>query len=149
MPPAIERSVRKQNIKFMHNKNQFSAEYFQFIRKLVSCNSPPVNRQHSNEKLVSWVVESRNISAKTINLNACTLCTMLLLLEKTYVKQPSLYLILQCSSQILASQEGITQCIMWSDKCYIWEYCRPSNDWTRVGGLMMQMFEFVCVCVIV
>jgi len=56
MPPAIERSVRKQNIKFMHNKNQFSAEYFQFIRKLVSCNSPPVNRQHSNEKLVSYIV---------------------------------------------------------------------------------------------
>ena len=112
MPPAIERSVRKQNIKFMHNKNQFSAEYFQFIRKLVSCNSPPVNRQHSNEKLVSWVGESLNISAKTINLNACTVCTILLLLEKTYVKQPSLYLILQFSSQIPASQEGITQCIM-------------------------------------
>ena len=53
MPPAIEYSVRKQNIKFMHNRNQFSAEYFQFIKKLVSCNPHNINRQNMNEKLVS------------------------------------------------------------------------------------------------
>lgn len=52
MPPAIEYSVRKQNIKFMHNRNQFNTEYFQFIRKLVSCNSFNVNRPNQ-EKLVS------------------------------------------------------------------------------------------------
>ena len=39
MPGAIERSVRRQNIQFMHNKAQFSAEYFQFIRKLVVSNT--------------------------------------------------------------------------------------------------------------
>ncbi|XP_012278998.1 probable ubiquitin carboxyl-terminal hydrolase FAF-X [Orussus abietinus] len=50
MPPAIEYSVRKQNIKFMHNRNQFSVEYFQFIRKLVSCNSHSVNRQNPSDK---------------------------------------------------------------------------------------------------
>lgn len=53
MPPAIEYSVRKQNIKFMHNRNQFSAEYFQFIKKLVSCNPYNIIRQNLNEKLVS------------------------------------------------------------------------------------------------
>lgn len=53
MPPAIEYSVRKQNIKFMHNRNQFSAEYFQFIKKLVSCNPHNITRQNLNEKLVS------------------------------------------------------------------------------------------------
>lgn len=53
MPPAIEYSVRKQNIKFMHHRNQFSAEYFQFIKKLVSCNPHNINRQNLNEKLVS------------------------------------------------------------------------------------------------
>ena len=52
MPLAIEYSVRKQNIKFMHNRNQFNAEYFQFIRKLASCNTSSANRQNSNEKLV-------------------------------------------------------------------------------------------------
>ncbi|XP_066599991.1 ubiquitin carboxyl-terminal hydrolase 9X [Prorops nasuta] len=51
MPPAIEYSVRKQNIKFMHNRNQFSAEYFQFIKKLVSCNPHSINRQNLNEKI--------------------------------------------------------------------------------------------------
>lgn len=52
MPPAIERGVRRQNIIFMHNRNQFSAEYFQFIKKLVSCNSP-LRHQQQNDKLVS------------------------------------------------------------------------------------------------
>ncbi|XP_063973678.1 probable ubiquitin carboxyl-terminal hydrolase FAF-X isoform X2 [Diachasmimorpha longicaudata] len=51
MPPAIEHSVRKQNIKFMHNRNQFSPEYFQFIRKLVSCNPPHTTRPNLNDKL--------------------------------------------------------------------------------------------------
>lgn len=55
MPPAIEYSVRKQNIKFMHNRNQFSAEYFQFIKKLVSCNPNNITRQNLNEKPVSSI----------------------------------------------------------------------------------------------
>lgn len=55
MPPAIERSVRRQNIKFMHNRNQFSCEYFQFIRKLASCNIPPPERQHNADKFVSMI----------------------------------------------------------------------------------------------
>lgn len=53
MPPAIEQSVRRQNIKFMHNRNQFSAEYFHFMRRLACCNAPPTNRQHNADKLVS------------------------------------------------------------------------------------------------
>lgn len=40
MPLAIERSVRKQNIKFQHTYNQFSTEYFHFMRKLISCQTP-------------------------------------------------------------------------------------------------------------
>lgn len=58
MPPAIEYSVRKQNIKFMHHRNQFSAEYFQFIKKLVSCNPHNINRQNMNEKLVSCMTHT-------------------------------------------------------------------------------------------
>lgn len=55
MPQAIEYSVRKQNIKFMHNRNQFSAEYFQFIKKLVSSDNHNINRQYLNEKPVSFL----------------------------------------------------------------------------------------------
>lgn len=40
MPLAIERSVRKQNIKFQHTYNQFSAEFFHFMKKLISCQTP-------------------------------------------------------------------------------------------------------------
>lgn len=32
MPSAIERSVRKQNVQFMHNRMQYSLEYFQFMK---------------------------------------------------------------------------------------------------------------------
>lgn len=51
MPSAIERSVRKQNVQFMHNRMQYSLEYFQFIRKLLTCNSvylnsPPGKSRH-------------------------------------------------------------------------------------------------------
>lgn len=42
MPTPIENSIRKQNIKFLHHRSQFSVEYFSFIRKLVSCNAPPI-----------------------------------------------------------------------------------------------------------
>ncbi|KAJ8379215.1 hypothetical protein AAFF_G00223270 [Aldrovandia affinis] len=45
MPAAIEGSVRKQNVQFMHNRMQYSLEYFQFAKKLLTCNgvylSPP------------------------------------------------------------------------------------------------------------
>lgn len=44
MPASIERSVRRENIQFLHAKTQFSEEFFQFIRKLtlacVSQNQP-------------------------------------------------------------------------------------------------------------
>lgn len=40
MPLAIQNSIRKQNIKFLHHRSQFSAEYFAFVRKLVSSNAP-------------------------------------------------------------------------------------------------------------
>lgn len=42
MPLAIRRSVQRQNIKFMHIKNQFSSEYFQFMSKLLNSNGQVV-----------------------------------------------------------------------------------------------------------
>lgn len=43
MPSAIECSVRKQNVQFMHNRMQYSLEYFQFMKKLLTCNSVYLN----------------------------------------------------------------------------------------------------------
>ncbi|BES97389.1 ubiquitin carboxyl-terminal hydrolase [Nesidiocoris tenuis] len=50
MPAAIERSVCRQNISFMHTRNQFSPEYFQFMRRLATCTIPPANRLHNADK---------------------------------------------------------------------------------------------------
>ncbi|CAL4062679.1 unnamed protein product [Meganyctiphanes norvegica] len=38
MPSAIERSVVRQNVRFMHSRSQFSPEYFQFLKKLIMAN---------------------------------------------------------------------------------------------------------------
>ncbi|CAB1329046.1 unnamed protein product, partial [Coregonus sp. 'balchen'] len=50
MPNVIECSVRKQNVQFMHNRMQYSLEYFQFVKKLLTCNSvylnPPLGQDH-------------------------------------------------------------------------------------------------------
>ena len=62
MPKPIRKSILKQNVKFLHNRsvhiaqkysslfiklqrfslfrNQFSVEYFTFMRKLIQCNAP-------------------------------------------------------------------------------------------------------------
>ena len=39
MPAVIERAVRKQNVHFLHNRIQYSVEFFQFMRKLVTANA--------------------------------------------------------------------------------------------------------------
>ncbi|XP_054553726.1 probable ubiquitin carboxyl-terminal hydrolase FAF-X [Talpa occidentalis] len=50
MSPAIEKSVQKQNVQFMHNRMQYSLEYFQFVKKLLTCNgiylSPAPGQDH-------------------------------------------------------------------------------------------------------
>jgi len=51
MPAPIERCVRKQNILYLHNRNQFSAEYFRFMRRLLLCNIPH-GQPTGDEKLV-------------------------------------------------------------------------------------------------
>ena len=38
MPLVVQRSVRKQNIQFLHNKILFSQECFSFIKRLVYSN---------------------------------------------------------------------------------------------------------------
>lgn len=43
MPAVIERAVRKQNVHFLHNRIQYSVEFFQFMRKLVTANAAQEN----------------------------------------------------------------------------------------------------------
>ncbi|XP_062714941.1 probable ubiquitin carboxyl-terminal hydrolase FAF isoform X1 [Aedes albopictus] len=49
MPAPIERSVRTQNIRFLHAKSLFAVEFFAFIKKLVSL--PQNQRNDKIEKL--------------------------------------------------------------------------------------------------
>ncbi|XP_052783474.1 probable ubiquitin carboxyl-terminal hydrolase FAF-X isoform X2 [Mya arenaria] len=51
MPKTIEKCVRKQNIMFMHERTQFSPEYFQFMRKLLTCNQIYTHTGTTQDKL--------------------------------------------------------------------------------------------------
>lgn len=52
MPAPIERSVRAQNLRFLHSRNLFAAEFFNFVRKLVEFRGPS-GAELAAEKLVS------------------------------------------------------------------------------------------------
>lgn len=67
MPSAIERSVRRQNISFMHTRNQFSAEYFQFMRRLATCSLPSPNRQHNADKVGPEAEELSLLSVQIVS----------------------------------------------------------------------------------
>jgi ubiquitin carboxyl-terminal hydrolase 9/24 len=54
MPAPIEKSVRFQNIRFLHARSLFSAEFFAFIRNLVSCCVPTARI----EKMVSLMAST-------------------------------------------------------------------------------------------
>ncbi|XP_061580204.1 probable ubiquitin carboxyl-terminal hydrolase FAF-X isoform X1 [Cololabis saira] len=64
MPTVIECSVRKQNVQFMHNRMQYSLEYFQFIKKLLTCNSVYLNPPPGQDHLLPEAEEIAMISAQ-------------------------------------------------------------------------------------
>lgn len=51
MPAPIEQCVRRQNIRFLHNRNQFTLEYFRFMKRILVCNIPYI--QPVDDHLVS------------------------------------------------------------------------------------------------
>ncbi|XP_062941292.1 probable ubiquitin carboxyl-terminal hydrolase FAF-X isoform X3 [Cynocephalus volans] len=72
MSPAIERSVRKQNVQFMHNRMQYSIEYFQFVKKLLTCNAVYLNPVPGQDHLLP---EAEEITMISIQLAARFLFT--------------------------------------------------------------------------
>jgi len=76
MPSVIERCVCKQNIEFMHNRNQFSVEYFHFMRKLLVCNTHYVQLLPGHDKLVGGhflchFLPSHSVLVSTQSLPLC------------------------------------------------------------------------------
>ncbi|MCL4118408.1 UNVERIFIED_CONTAM: hypothetical protein GTU68_037864, partial [Idotea baltica] len=66
MPTAIERSVVRQNVRFLHSRSQFSPEYFQFLKNLILANhnfvtNPPQDRVKESEEvaMISTKLASR------------------------------------------------------------------------------------------
>ncbi|XP_030636958.1 probable ubiquitin carboxyl-terminal hydrolase FAF-X [Chanos chanos] len=72
MPVAIECCVRKQNVQFMHSRMQYSLEYFQFVKKLLTCNSVYLNPPPGQDHLLP---EAEEIAMISIQLAARFLFT--------------------------------------------------------------------------
>ncbi|XP_053083670.1 probable ubiquitin carboxyl-terminal hydrolase FAF-X isoform X1 [Pangasianodon hypophthalmus] len=72
MPSAIECGVRKQNVQFMHSRMQYSLEYFQFVKKLLTCNSVYLNPPPGQDYLLP---EAEEIAMISIQLAARFLFT--------------------------------------------------------------------------
>ncbi|KAH9509417.1 putative ubiquitin carboxyl-terminal hydrolase FAF-X [Bulinus truncatus] len=64
MPAAIEKVVRRGNIRFMHEKSQFSVEYFSFIKKLVMCNQFHINQSLMENKVTPEIEQISMISTE-------------------------------------------------------------------------------------
>lgn len=60
MPLTVQRSVRKENIKFLHNKILFSPECFNFIKRLV---------QNNVQQLVNTVQQLQQFEDQTLITN--------------------------------------------------------------------------------
>ena len=50
MPHPIEKSIQKQNVNFLHQRNLFSPEFFQFMRKAIGCNGSYVGQQQQQQE---------------------------------------------------------------------------------------------------
>ncbi|RWS11107.1 putative ubiquitin carboxyl-terminal hydrolase FAF-X-like protein [Dinothrombium tinctorium] len=61
MPLAIQRSVQKQNIKFMHTRNQFSVEYFEFMKKILRSNGQIVFAHCQHEGQEAYLETKKDI----------------------------------------------------------------------------------------
>ncbi|XP_036281525.1 probable ubiquitin carboxyl-terminal hydrolase FAF-X isoform X4 [Pipistrellus kuhlii] len=72
MSSAIERSVWKQNVQFIHNQMQYSLEYFQFMKKLLTCNGIYLSPTPGQDQLLP---EAEEITMITIQLAARFLFT--------------------------------------------------------------------------
>ena len=54
IPEVVEKLVRRENVNFMHAKMQYSVEYFQLMRKLLTCNQSLAQAQlNQDSRLVS------------------------------------------------------------------------------------------------
>ncbi|CAB4054352.1 USP9_24 [Lepeophtheirus salmonis] len=74
IPVPIEKSIQKQNVRFLHHRNQFNNEYFKFMKQLICCNRHvvnPVGDRHSINTMGNshkWASDFEEIALTTVQL---------------------------------------------------------------------------------
>jgi len=64
MPLPIKKNVQHQNIRFLHQRNQFSEEFYYFMRRLIQCNKTTLNCKDFDSNELDKIIKS------TLNLAA-------------------------------------------------------------------------------
>ncbi len=72
LPHPIEKSIQKQNVNFLHQRNQFSPEFFQFMRKIINCNGNFVTQQLQQLQQQSGDESCKQLSAAAEEISMMT-----------------------------------------------------------------------------
>lgn len=65
MPLAIKKNVQQENIRFLHQRNLFSEEFYYFMRRIIQCNSKFLNANVLNpEKLEKIIYTTLSLASK-------------------------------------------------------------------------------------
>ncbi|KAI2802763.1 putative ubiquitin carboxyl-terminal hydrolase FAF-X [Blomia tropicalis] len=68
MPSSIKRNVQHQNIRFLHQRNQFSEEFYYFMKRIIHCNIKPTqivsSNQNENGKLDLIIYTTLNLASR-------------------------------------------------------------------------------------
>jgi hypothetical protein len=138
MPNAIERSVRRQNIQFMHNRNQFCSEYFQFMRRLITCNNPPANLADTLVRTIFWklfyfITNDYFCCWLTLVMYLQTVCCVLLEPHKTCKLFDLIVVVLS-----LRQQSGTNQCL----ELKLWRKGRGPKTTTIYNNSKLAVLKF-------
>lgn len=140
LPKHIEQLVQDKNIEFMHNRMQFSPEYFSFMQRLLRTN----NTFYTPDKSHALVEEAEKLAMISSQLAAKFLFTSGLHTKKA-VRGPAmdwydtLYLLLQCSKH---TRSWFVHNVLFKHPGRIAEYLLESPS-SEIRGMFAKLLVFL------
>ncbi|XP_039251519.2 ubiquitin carboxyl-terminal hydrolase 9X-like [Styela clava] len=140
LPKHVEQLVQDQNIEFMHNKMQFSPEYFTFMQRLLRIN----NEFYIPDKIHGLQEDAEKLAMISTQLAAKFLFTTGLHTKKTVRGAAidwyeTLYILLQCSKH---TRSWFIHNVLFSNPSRISEYLLESLS-TEIRAMFAKLLVFL------